>query len=314
MDDILELDSIYEGLYEYYVNDYIIFEGILRRDYYEVTGILNEDGNKNFLQGLWDKVIEIINNAKYKIIQMVDSIINKSLDKKLEKYKKMLDDNKELINKTDYSEFVSKNKYLIYSEKLAGFYATYSVQLNWSMADLDRDDIDEKIKIYEDSVKKGNKLTKKIYDENIETLEDYNLDSHIKNKLKERLEERIEDLHFFRKQKLDIIKNFDKLQKEVTALKRNAKRDNNEKDLERAQKAHKIFSLAAKDNINTFKTLNKIYTTDLNSIISLIITAVKYAKAQEKSSNKEDSQNASYIDYDMDYINALSEATIYELD
>ena len=42
----MELDSIYDSILESYVYDYMVFEDTLRRDYYEVSGILNEDGNK----------------------------------------------------------------------------------------------------------------------------------------------------------------------------------------------------------------------------------------------------------------------------
>ena len=55
----MELDSIYEEVLNYHINDYIIFEASLRRDYYEISGILNEDGNKNFLKTIWEKILKI---------------------------------------------------------------------------------------------------------------------------------------------------------------------------------------------------------------------------------------------------------------
>ena len=56
----MELDSIYEEVLNYHINDYIIFEASLRRDYYEVNGILTEDGNKNFLKTIWEKILEAV--------------------------------------------------------------------------------------------------------------------------------------------------------------------------------------------------------------------------------------------------------------
>ena len=81
-----------------------------------------------------------------------------------------------------------------------------------------------------------------------------------------------------------------------------------------AKKSYKFISSFFKHNLFLIKTLLKLNKIDLQESIKLLTTAVKYAKTQGKSSNKEDSQNASYIDYDMEYINALSEATIYELE
>ena len=75
MDDILELDSIYENLYEYYVNDYIIFEGILRRDYYEVSGILNENAVTNFFKTVWGKIKQAFIWLRDKIKEKIDTIM-----------------------------------------------------------------------------------------------------------------------------------------------------------------------------------------------------------------------------------------------
>jgi hypothetical protein len=75
----LELDSIYENMYEYYVNDYIIFEGVLRRDYYECIGVLTEDGNKNFLKNIWEKIIHALKSFKEKIKELITKIRDKML-------------------------------------------------------------------------------------------------------------------------------------------------------------------------------------------------------------------------------------------
>ena len=40
----MELDSIYEEVLNYHINDYIIFEASLRRDYYEVNDKLFTSG------------------------------------------------------------------------------------------------------------------------------------------------------------------------------------------------------------------------------------------------------------------------------
>ena len=73
----MELDSIYEEVLNYHINDYIIFEASLRRDYYEVNGILNEDGNKNFLKTIWEKILDFIKKAKVRVVEFFKNIRNK---------------------------------------------------------------------------------------------------------------------------------------------------------------------------------------------------------------------------------------------
>ena len=105
-----ELDSIYESLYEYYINDYIIFEGVLRRDYMECIGILNEDGNKNFLQKMWEQIKKAFIKLRDKIKELFTKIKDKMLynDKRVKKiyytYKEYYDKENGKLN-----EFTMKN-------------------------------------------------------------------------------------------------------------------------------------------------------------------------------------------------------------
>ena len=73
----MELDSIYDSILESYVYDYMVFEDTLRRDYYEVSGILNEDGNKNFLKNIIDKIIAAFRWVKNKIKEIWNKIFKK---------------------------------------------------------------------------------------------------------------------------------------------------------------------------------------------------------------------------------------------
>ena len=92
----MELDSIYEGLYEYYVNDYIVFENILKRDYLEITGVLTEADNRNFLQKFWDKIIQLIETMKQKISILIDKVTIKIDQNKIKSLTKMLNNNKKM--------------------------------------------------------------------------------------------------------------------------------------------------------------------------------------------------------------------------
>ena len=76
-----ELDSIYEGLVEYHINDMIMFEGFLKRDFLEVTGVLTEKGNDNFLKKLLMKILykinTIIHRIRNKVLKLVERMKKK---------------------------------------------------------------------------------------------------------------------------------------------------------------------------------------------------------------------------------------------
>ena len=57
--DQLELDSIYEELVNYYINDYAIFETVLKRDFLEVTGVLTEGAVSDFAEMIWEGIKKI---------------------------------------------------------------------------------------------------------------------------------------------------------------------------------------------------------------------------------------------------------------
>lgn len=312
----MELDSIYDNILESYINDYTIFEAVLRRDYYQSTGLLTEEADRNFVQVMWDKLIELINAAKHKVISIVDSVINKSHDKTLEKYKKMVEDNKELLNKTDFSNFTCDFKSIDWSKDEDGNNSfknlcdTFSVQLNWSINDLRTRDIDDIIKTYTDSVKDGKKINEDFYKKFVIDHKGSKLSAEWvkpENLIKD-LNGMVDHLKYFREYKLKVLKHFESLQKEVTQLKRDAKKSKNDEELKFANKAHKAFSIVLKDILGTFKIINRLITTDMKGQIKLIKSAVSFAKEQNKKS-----QNASYL-YDIDYINAVTEAEIYELE
>lgn len=125
-----ELDSIYEGLVEYHINDMIMFEGFLKRDFLEVTGVLTEKGNDNFLKKLLMKILykinTIIHRIRNKVLKLVERMkkkqgkeLNEALlptkEYKSKQYIDQLNKNRDLINNTDFSNFKLKNFYLPYT-------------------------------------------------------------------------------------------------------------------------------------------------------------------------------------------------------
>ena len=72
------MDSIYEELLDFYIDDYIIFENTLQRDYYELTNVFNEDANnRNFLQKIWDHILKLFKMIKEKIDKIINNFIAK---------------------------------------------------------------------------------------------------------------------------------------------------------------------------------------------------------------------------------------------
>ena len=59
---------------ESYINDYTIFEAVLRRDLLEANGVLTEEADGNFLSGLWEK----IKGAFKKLIDVITNELNAS--------------------------------------------------------------------------------------------------------------------------------------------------------------------------------------------------------------------------------------------
>ena len=57
---------------ESYTNDYTIFEATLKRDFYEATGVLNEEGDQNFFQKIWDKILHVLKTIKEKVASIVN--------------------------------------------------------------------------------------------------------------------------------------------------------------------------------------------------------------------------------------------------
>ena len=72
----MEMDSIYEEIFDSYIDDYTIFENTLQRDYFEVTGIITEEANnRNFLQKIWDFILKIFKTIKEKIDGIIEKFI-----------------------------------------------------------------------------------------------------------------------------------------------------------------------------------------------------------------------------------------------
>ena len=69
-----------EELVNYYINDYTIFEATLKRDFYEVTGLLTEEAEGNFFQKIWQSIVNFFQKFKESLSKFIDSFVE-SIDK-----------------------------------------------------------------------------------------------------------------------------------------------------------------------------------------------------------------------------------------
>ena len=314
----MELDSIYEEVLNYHINDYIIFEASLRRDYYEVNGILTEDGNKNFLKTIWEKILKAVQKIKKKIVEFFKNIRNKLFYNK----KKL----KEIRNK--YMGYYSNEKAfdLLKDFTIDNFKAfrcdiilTKLVSYDNKMFDFKNDISDEKLQEIENKVNDTKKIREDIHNKIWIT------DKKITKPFKE-----IEGVFTY------IAKNLDRnmegyeaalIEKEkeyVNFLKEYEKRTQNDlKDYEKFSKEYPgDYDTKIKEAQNTLKALPLLETLMFKEITVLIeeskdlfVASIKLYVAGGKYLQKKlgkKPKNESYID--MDYINAVTEAEIYELE
>lgn len=112
-----EITSVDEGynvnesmdlVIESYINDYTIFEAVLKRDFLEATDMLTEASEKSFLRGLWEKVLNLIDTIKKKVMDIIRSFSNKLDEIKRNQAKKLIDKYKRFFEKDtkhDLNEF-----------------------------------------------------------------------------------------------------------------------------------------------------------------------------------------------------------------
>ena len=103
-----EITSVDEGynvnesmdlVIESYINDYTIFEATLKRDFLEATDMLTEASDKSFLRGIWEKVLNLIDAIKRKVMDIIRSFANKLDELKKNQAKKLIDKYKRFFEK-----------------------------------------------------------------------------------------------------------------------------------------------------------------------------------------------------------------------
>lgn len=109
----ISLDDSIGLVVESYINDYTIFEAVLRRDFYELIREQEEEkkendtneekkegkSNKNFFVSIWERIVSIFKSIKEKITGFINNIVNRIETHKQEKANNMVAKYKPLFDK-----------------------------------------------------------------------------------------------------------------------------------------------------------------------------------------------------------------------
>ena len=351
MDDILELDSIYENVYDYYINDYIIFEGILRRDFLEVNGILTEASTKNFLKNIWERILKAFKWLKDRIKELIDKIFKRnkeednsdSDDSKEETIREMVKklnrhNDKDKLKDLKVSGFRARSK--IDNDCLRDFIKDYDSYIFFIGPSLFVAEGTPRISKYKHIISDKKKEIDNILNKDISNdLKQFKQDlynSFFKNNDIE-YPFKNNKINFdycfaryyptYRDNKLtEFKKDIEKYEKEINNFLEKVNtgnaipdddlfasdeknQQNYEKDVQYVQKGFadmlQALQISSRALIGAYSCQFKCEKMARKQYIKLLKTAINYLEGNNQSSSNESA--------DIDYINALSEATIYEL-
>ena len=326
---------------ESYINDYTIFEAVLRRDLLEANGVLTEGADGNFLSGLWEKIKGAFKKMIDLIVGAFNNVIGRIEKHKQEKANKLVAKYSNLFKTGDLKDFVHKCKAM----------KNFDLPIaNISLEDYDKA-TEESLKKYMESIdvkKTKEELHKEAWGDQVEKpfasdsgLKDYVIDILTSNleyrtDIKKTKKTLLDDL----KKKHDFAKN---KQKEVKKDKNKSKEDK-DKEVKMTQLYLKAVNASTKAVSAIISAYLKELTGHYKLSYTLLTKAGKYlekktgTKAKDpgkteseivddgtpkRAESKEDADKIrqaatdgdfkenSYL-YDNDYIDAVLEAELYE--
>ena len=309
-----------EELVQYHIDDYSIFETVLESDYYSIMNILINEGlydgmddkdiykfNKKLnKRDFYELILNTIDKIKEKINQMIDKLISILDEKEIKKWKKKIESNKDLLMNTDFKDFriesncPDKEAMINLKTKIFNIGATNSYKyMNIT---------DEMISKLKDKIKNVKKEREEIHNDiwwikvsDYKYITDFNF-------LLNEFELALKNLRTAQKLKNDINKHHTDLKRDLQRSKDLYYNKSDKQIMERYKRDMSYIKLNGVYMINSIKTLIIEQRNILNWYKKCLISLLGYAKKQSKNKNE------SYIDYDMEYINAVSESTIYELE
>ena len=295
---------MYEDIIESYIDDYIVFEGFLKRGFLEVSNLLAEADNKNFVVQLWNKIISINTNIRdtvsdkfQKFLTKIDIFKQTMCDVKYRKYKDIYDN-------ADFSNFTIKNYKLpnikIFNNVVDTYFTYYT---RYSIRTMRNDANNRTISILKDSIKNASK----------DLHNDIWKSDYIENPFKVITKKDVLDdvigcdyakiINGIKKCKKDHIDNFDRIIKEAKEeLEKVKSKESTKEDLSFAKKVYEVSKLARRDVLGTAYFLLKETRLIFSNQVKLFNASLSYAKRQA-------SKNES-VDIDYDY--AIGETAEYE--
>ena len=329
-----ELDSIYENMYEYYINDYIIFEGILRKDYLECIGILNENTVTNFFKSIWEKILKILKTVKEKIFGKKNKDNDTSTDNKDETV--TIKGNKlsvaELLKK--YENFSSNDKDKLKNLKVSGHRALPDNEISifkkvTGIIDYYTDsieklfppesfvnNIDQNLKICEeinniDIREKKKEIKQLIYNSKFSsndieypfrTVPDMRTFLYITDQCIKEGENLLKE---YREYLPRFIQSTEAYIRKITNMRDNVDSDTYKKQIFACTKLLKTLNIISNILIYSYETLNNYNNKVRKQYIKLLVTAINHIEKTQYNVDE------SYISDE--YNDILSEATLYEL-
>ena len=304
----MELDSIYEGLYEYYVNDYIVFENILKRDYLEITGVLTEADNRNFLQKFWDKIIQLIETMKQKISILIDKVTIKIDQNKIKSLTKMLNNNKALIEKTCLYNFPINIFNQPDTKPLDELRNRLKSNMSLSIDSIKNENIDKIKDDIKNSKSKFSDIHKQMWDDikkykkaDYSTKQGREDDKKDRNRYKSELtvkaltdgvDRYLNSIIESKKLKESIIKHYDSLKKQAKQKQKEYRKDKNEEELKNAKNTFNIISSMCQYDFQIIKFIIKEERNMFKNHLDLIKRVIEYSKKRTDKENKDDFETA----------------------
>ena len=333
--DSLALESVYENEFNYYVNDYIIFEATLRRDFIECLGILTEDGDKNFLQKIWEKVKEVLKGFIDKLKRLIESFQVAINAYKQDRMYALIQQYTEYFikGKDKLKDFSIKNFHLNV-DRVEGFdvfdgYNKIAMDIN----DIDSDSSEESIKAAIEKMDKikmdefKSKINETLYSkDNITNPFASDTDSVV-NSLRYIINRKVSEISTVKttkKQMQTLNKKLEKAaKKSIKDYKKDDKMEKDAKDkaIKQAQAYLTYINKCQKITVSITSLSLSTITKYSKEATRLYVAAGKYLKKElakkESPANQEpttdnntESQNASYISNE--YNEIVSEALVYD--
>lgn len=314
-------------LAESYINDFYVFESILKRDMLDCIGVLTEaSDDSNILTKLWEGILNIIKGFKEKINTIIDSVCDRIDKIKSDYYEKQIKKTESDFDKADLSEFTVKNlKLFNYDEfeKCKDVKAVLDKVVSLDIEKLKGQPIEAITLMKNKEFSVYDNIKSSLHDvmwSKVESKYPFKENSDLKTTIKTILKERARENTTIKRSKKEILSHLDKQETICKRMLKEAKKQKNvdkekkEYDIAFARECSNITNEARRISVSLINSLLSEYKKIVSTSAGLYKAASKYAKKQLKDNKAKEDQplEDSYID--IDYLAAIVESTKYEFD